>query len=93
MIAATMLDDVMTAVTPRVNERSDVLASQLRGLFPGVHITVCSDDDIPPRLAAVAHNEVCNLYYVASGGHCLSLTNDATAATGIVVALCDGDEG
>jgi hypothetical protein len=64
----------------------------LRQAFPGRHVSVCNEDDIPPRLAAAAENSACLIYYVASGEHCLSLTNDAAAATGIVVALRGEDD-
>lgn len=69
----------------------DALALQLRARFPGCHISVCSEDDVSPRLSPAAENAVCAIYYVATGEHCLSLTNDEAAATGIVVALRDDD--
>jgi hypothetical protein len=47
---------------------------------------------MPPRLAAVAENSCCRLYYVDSSDHCLRLTSDAAAASGLVVALIDLDE-
>ena len=70
----------------------DALAQHLRAAFPGTHITVCSEDDIPARLKPVAENAIAQIYFVASGDHCLSLTNDAAAATGIVVALRGDDD-
>lgn len=92
MIPAAMLTDVLAQVAGRPGAPNDVLVGHLRSTFPGVHFSICSDDDIPPRLSAVAGNELCRLYYVASSEHCLSLTTDAEAATGLVVALCDGEE-
>lgn len=92
MIEQALLGRVLAEVEVRTALQADALATHLRGTFPGVHITVCNDDDIPARLSPVAGNDVCRLYYVDSCDHCLKLTTDAEAATGLVVALCDGDE-
>ena len=92
MIEAALLAKVMDQVVSRPNIAEDALAGHLRSTFPGVHFSVCSDNDIPVRLNSVAGNDFCRLYYVASSDHCLSLTTDAEAATGLVVALCDGDD-
>lgn len=67
------------------------LARVLRDAFPGRHITVCSEDDVSPRLKPVAENDAAAIYLVASGDHCLSFTNDPAAATGLVVALVAED--
>ncbi|MDD5298101.1 MAG: DUF6129 family protein [Rhodocyclaceae bacterium] len=92
MIAATLLPEVLEQVTRLAGAGPDALVVQLRLAHPGVHFSVCSDDDIPPRLSPAAGNGLCHLYYVASGEHCLSLTTDAEAATGLVVGLCDGED-
>lgn len=92
MIDASLLAKVMDQVVSRPNAPGDVLVGHLRSSFPGVHFTVCSDDDVPPRLASVADNDFCRLYYVSSSGHCLAFTADAAAATGLVVGLRDGDD-
>ncbi|MDD5249449.1 MAG: DUF6129 family protein [Rhodocyclaceae bacterium] len=89
MIEAALLAKVMDQVASRVSIAGDALVAHLRSTFPGVHFTVCSDDDMPARLPSVAGNTFCRLYYVASSAHCLTLTADAEAATGLVVALCD----
>lgn len=94
MIDASLLDWVLDQVTlhagPRVLDLE--LASRLREAIPGVRFTVCSDDDIPPRLSAVAGNAACQLYYVDGSEHCLKLTNDAETACGIVVAMRGDDD-
>jgi hypothetical protein len=92
MIDPALLADVLDRAARHADAPADALAGHLRGAFPGVHFTVCSDDDIPARLRAVAGNAFCRLYYVDGSGHCLTLTADAAAATGLVVALGDGDE-
>lgn len=92
MIEASFLDRVMEQLAGQAGVQPDALVTHLRRSFPGVHFSVCSDDDMPARLPAAAGNGRYRLYYVASGAHCLSLTTDAEAATGLVVALCDEDE-
>lgn len=91
-IAPAFLDRVLTQVAGTPACIHEVLAQNLRAAFPGKHISVCNADDIPPRLLPAAENAACQIYYVASGEHCLSLTNDAAAATGIVVALRGEDD-
>ncbi|MBS1231073.1 MAG: hypothetical protein H6R17_4350 [Proteobacteria bacterium] len=92
MIENALLGRVIDQVIERADRSEDELLSDLRGLFPGVHFSVCNDDDMPARLSPAAGNEFCRLYYVESGGHCLQLTGDADAASGLVVALIDRDE-
>ena len=92
MIENALLDRVVDQLAVRADRPEGELLTDLRSLFPGVHFSVCSDDDMPARLTPAAGNEFCRLYYVASGGHCLQLTGDADAASGLVVALIDQDE-
>jgi hypothetical protein len=89
MIDAPLLDSILGAVSPRLT--FDDLARQLRVSFPGIHVTVCGEDDVPARLVPAAENEHCYLYYVDASEHCLKLTTDAEAATGIAVALRSDD--
>ena len=94
MINSQLLDHVLGQVMlhsgPKVLDLE--LSVLLRAAFPEVRITVCSEDDIPPRLAAAAENAVCQLYYVDGSEHCLKLTSDAESARGIVVAMRGDDE-
>lgn len=89
MIEAALLERVIGQVQPSAS--FDVLAQQLRAAFPGIHITVCGEDDVPPRLTPAAEGSACRLYYVDANEHCLKLTTDAEVATGIVVALIGDD--
>jgi len=91
-ITSEFLDQVLNHVAGTASPVHEVLAQDLRTTFPGQHVSVCNDDDIPPRLQPAAENGICLIYYVATGEHCLSLTNDAAAATGIVVALRGEDD-
>lgn len=92
MIEASLLDKVIAQVAMHAPDLGDALLTHLRKTFPGIHFSLCSDDDMPPRLTAAASSTFCSLYYVDSANHCLSLTNDAEAATGLVVALRDEDQ-
>lgn len=85
-ISAELLGRVAAAVTPTADQ------GELRRQFPGVPITVCSDDDIPALLMAAHETAVARFYYVDVGGeHCVKLSTDAETACGIVVGLIGED--
>ena len=95
MIDQALMTSVMAVMEGRADESSESIESQLqilRETFPGIHFSVCSDDDVPPRLAPAAEGPVCRLYYVDSRSHCLSFAAEATGATGLLVAMLDKDE-
>ena len=92
MIGAALLDEVLDHVARNGGLADEALAVSLRERFRDVHFSICNDDDMPPRLPFAAENVLCRLYYVQSGDHCLSLTNDAGTATGLAVARIDQDE-
>ncbi|MGE5471289.1 MAG: DUF6129 family protein [Bacteroidota bacterium] len=61
--------------------------SFLRGRFPELHFTECSANDINARFDPVLETEQHELYLISgASGHCLELTSDLNAATGIIVA-------
>jgi phage/plasmid primase-like uncharacterized protein len=91
-VTPEFIADVLARVGAAATVAHEALAQALRAAFPGRHISVCGEDDIPPRLKPAAENAACLIYYVASGEHCLSLTDDPAAATGIVVALRGEDD-
>ena len=84
-ISAEVLDRVVAAVTPDADEAS------LRRQFPELRITVCSDDDIPPRLSAARETPFARFYYYDASEHCVKLCDDAESASGIVVGLVGDD--
>jgi hypothetical protein len=94
MIEPALLDQVLAKVAAATGPASygDGLTALLRASFPGTRITVCGEDDIPARLPAAATGAGCRLYYVDASEHCLKLTTEAAAASGIVVALCGDDD-
>ncbi len=59
--------------------------SVLRQQYQAIHFTYCMDDDLPNNTPVIEHKDF-NLYLVDGREHCLCLTNDYEAATGIVVA-------
>jgi len=50
-----------------------------------MHFAVCQDDDIS-HLAPVQNYKTFNVYLLDAHSHCLSLTRDYEAATGVVLA-------
>jgi len=64
---------------------NESMLATLRQAYPGIHFTYCMDDDIPNSEPVLARDEF-NLYLVDGREHCLCLTSNPEAATGIVVA-------
>lgn len=88
MITATTL----AAIADTVRHNADL--APLRLDYPGLRFTACNEDDIPARVPAVCDAGQHLLYLVGSlnNGHCLALTDDLEAATGVVVAAKADDE-
>lgn len=83
-----MSPETLAEITAAVSANTDV--GGLRGRFPNVHFTHCSDDDVSPRVAPVATAGDYRLYLITgASGHCIEFTPDLAAATGVVVALVD----
>lgn len=66
------------------------LAGRLRSQFPGISFTACADDDIIGAAPAVQMQRF-NLYLVDASAHCMRLTRDPEAASGVVVAWKDDE--
>ena len=92
MIDQALMTSVMAVMESRPDDSTETLLQVLREKFPGVHFSLCSDDDVPPRLTPAAECKYCCLYYVDSGSHCLRLTEEVSEATGLLVAMLDKDE-
>lgn len=82
-IDETMLAEV--AVMVDSHGVDSVLQDNLRQSFPGIRFTLCSEDDIHAGKPVVT-NEGFDIYLVGNSEHCLTLTNDFAAATGVVIA-------
>lgn len=67
-------------------------AAALRRLFPDIHFTECSADDVNARFSPVLETAGHELYLVSgASGHCLEVTADHDGATGIIVAAKSDD--
>ncbi len=67
----------------------DAGLAQLRAAWPGMHLTLCSDNDVPARVPAMLERPGFNLYLVNGSEHCLTLTNDPEVAIGVVLAWAE----
>jgi hypothetical protein len=72
-------------------ELDEALLGNLRSAHPGVHFTLCLDDDITVNAKPVAERPGFNIYLVNSSDHCSTLTNDPDCASGIVLAQLIAD--
>lgn len=59
---------------------------RLREGWPELQFSLCSEDDVPDELAPVGETTAFRLYLLDGNGHCLHLTSDRDAATGLVLA-------
>jgi len=82
---------ISTEQVNEIAEKIDTLGvdeatvSALRQQYQPIHFTYCMDDDLPNN-EPVIEKAAFNLYLIDGREHCLCLTNDYDAATGIVVA-------
>jgi hypothetical protein len=86
MIPAERLDQI-TEVVRRAGLNDQTLAA-LREAFADIHFTRCNDDDISAGTPA-RRSAAFNLYLVDGRAHCMVLTSDPDAATGVVLAELD----
>ena len=71
----------------------DARAASLRKRFPDLHFTECGEDDVSPRYKPALSVEGYDLFLISgASGHCLELVNEATTATGILIAAKVNDE-
>lgn len=89
IVTEYLIDSVVSRVTGAEFEPG--LVTDLRKDFKGLHFTICMDDDIcgpePIRQA-----QGFNVYLVDGGGHCLSITTEMEAATGLVIAEVEDED-
>jgi len=83
MIAIEQVQEIATKI--EILGVDDTTVSILREQYKPIHFTYCMDDDLPNNSPVIEHNGF-NLYLIDGREHCLCLTNDYEAATGIVVA-------
>ncbi len=89
MIEENVIDEIKSLV---LNDGLDEnIVGKLRGRWPKIHFTYCSDDDVcGPR--AVRESDGFSIYLVDGSDHCLSFTSNIEAATGLVLAEHEVDE-
>jgi hypothetical protein len=64
----------------------EAAVAALCAAYPGLHFTVCDDDDVPARLVPVAERAGFNVYLVDAGEHCAKFTTEPAHASGLVFA-------
>jgi hypothetical protein len=63
----------------------EAAVSSLRGKWPNIHFTYCSDDDVSgPK--PIREFDTFNVYLVDGREHCLKFTANPEVATGLVLA-------
>jgi hypothetical protein len=83
MITLAQIQELAAYV--RENGVNDCTVSALRQQYQTIHFTYCMDDDLPNNTPVLEDNAF-NLYLIDGRDHCLCLTTDYEAATGVVVA-------
>jgi hypothetical protein len=89
MITPQLVESIAQGLAGRGLDESAV--SSLRSAYPEVHFTYCSDDDVLTGKPVTVRDGF-NVYLVDGRDHCLQLTADYSAATGLVLAYCIDDE-
>ncbi|MBI5330198.1 MAG: hypothetical protein HZB71_06235 [Betaproteobacteria bacterium] len=86
--------DTVAALIAQANAAplDDIAVLALRQAWPGVHITYCSENDIPARLQPHGAGVGYDLYLVSGADHCVAFTDHLEAATGVVLAYRDEDD-
>ena len=85
------LAEILSIAEQNVSLSHFDLAQRLRAAYSECHFTVCGENDVSPRLTAMAENPVAAVYFLTSNGHCLSFTSEPVEATGLLVAMKSDD--
>jgi hypothetical protein len=70
---------------------TDHTLASLRAQFRGMHLTFCNDDDVMNAVPFLTSPGL-NIYLVDGREHCMSLTRDLEAATGLLLAEVSDEE-
>lgn len=87
MIEASLIEALADALERRGLDDASIAA--LRAEHPGLHFTLCNDDDVPARLTPAAARAAFNVYLVDAGEHCVKFTTELEQASGLVFAGTD----
>jgi len=86
MIALARIEQILRVLnTDGLSERT---LARLRRDFCDMHFTLCDDDDMGTA-RPVQSLPGCNIYLVDGRDHCLRITTDPAAATGVVLAAVE----
>jgi hypothetical protein len=83
VIASETIDKVNSLLIENGLDEGTVM--RLRGMWPDIHFTWCSDDDVCGP-APVRESDGFSIYLIDGRDHCLCFTADAQIATGLVLA-------
>jgi len=87
MIAADTIDRINSLLIESGLDETAV--SRLRGMWPDIHFTCCSDDDVcGPE--PVRESDGFSIYLIDGRDHCLCFTSSPEIATGLVLAAHGG---
>ena len=89
VITDDLIDHVISCIAAK--GLSEASVRDLRSQYEGAHFTYCMDDDVAVE-KAYRECDGFNIYLVNSSDHCSVLTNDATSASGLVLAEVIDDE-
>lgn len=89
MIEPALIETLADAVAHQGLDETAIGA--LRSAHPGVHFTLCNDDDVPARLAPAARRSGFRVYLVDAGEHCVKFTTEPEHASGLVFASVDDE--
>ncbi len=84
MIDPALIEKLADALEGQGLDEAAIAA--LRAAHPGLHFTLCSDEDVPARLDPVAQRSGFNVYLVDAGEHCVKFTTEPEQASGLVLA-------
>jgi hypothetical protein len=84
MIDPALIDRLADGVERQGLDEAAV--ASLRAAYPGLHFTLCDDEDVPARLVPAAERPGFNVYLVDAGEHCVKFTTEPAQASGLVFA-------
>lgn len=88
MIEERVIDEINALLID--NGLDESIVGTLRGKWPEIHFTYCSDDDVcGPK--AIRETDYFSIYLIDSRNHCLSFTSNPEIATGLVLAEHEKD--
>ena len=88
MISQEAIDNINALVIDHGLDESAI--TSLRTLWPEIHFTYCSDDDVTTA-KPILESQGFNIYLVDGRDHCLQFTTDLDVATGLVLAEVEED--